>query len=225
MDIQKRLFELQDKDYALFQSRLVPDIDSELIIGVRVPTLRKFAKELKKNQGCEDFLKELPHKYYDENMLHGILISEMKDYIGCIESLNEFLPYIDNWAVCDTLSPKVFKKNKDTLLEEICTWSKSKKTYTCRFGIGMLMSHFLDEDFNKEYLQLPAGIKSKEYYVNMMLAWFFATALAKQWESTLPLFEEEKLDVWVHNKAIQKAKESYRIDADKKAYLSSLKIK
>lgn len=225
MDIQKRLFELQDKDYALFQSRLVPDIDSELIIGVRVPTLRKFAKELKKNQGCEDFLKELPHKYYDENMLHGILISEMKDYIGCIESLNEFLPYIDNWAVCDTLSPKVFKKNKDTLLEEICTWSKSKKTYTCRFGIGMLMSHFLDEDFNKEYLQLPAGIKSKEYYVNMMLAWFFATALAKQWESTLTLFEEEKLDVWVHNKAIQKAKESYRIDADKKAYLSSLKIK
>ena len=149
----------------------------------------------------------------------------MKDYIGCIERLNEFLPYIDNWAVCDTLSPKVFKKNKDTLLEEICTWSKSKKTYTCRFGIGMLMSHFLDEDFNKEYLKLPAGIKSKEYYVNMMLAWFFATALAKQWESTLPLFEEEKLDVWVHNKAIQKAKESYRIDADKKAYLSSLKIK
>ena len=225
MDIQKRLFELRDKDYALFQSRLVPDIDSELIIGVRVPTLRKFAKELKKNQGCEDFLKELPHKYYDENMLHGILISEMKDYIGCIERLNEFLPYIDNWAVCDTLSPKVFKKNKDTLLEEICTWSKSKKTYTCRFGIGMLMSHFLDEDFNKEYLKLPAGIKSKEYYVNMMLAWFFATALAKQWESTLPLFEEEKLDVWVHNKAIQKARESYRIDADKKAYLSSLKIK
>ncbi len=225
MDIQKRLFELQDKDYALFQSRLVPDIDSELIIGVRVPALRKFAKELKKKQGCEDFLKELPHKYYDENMLHGILISEMKDYIGCIERLNEFLPYIDNWAVCDTLSPKVFKKNKDTLLEEICTWSKSKKTYTCRFGIGMLMSHFLDEDFNKEYLKLPAGIKSKEYYVNMMLAWFFATALAKQWESTLPLFEEEKLDVWVHNKAIQKAKESYRIDADKKAYLSSLKIK
>lgn len=225
MDIQKRLFELQDKDYALFQSRLVPDIDSELIIGVRVPALRKFAKELKKKQDCEDFLKELPHKYYDENMLHGILISEMKDYIGCIERLNEFLPYIDNWAVCDTLSPKVFKKNKDTLLEEICTWSKSKKTYTCRFGIGMLMSHFLDEDFNKEYLKLPAGIKSKEYYVNMMLAWFFATALAKQWESTLPLFEEEKLDVWVHNKAIQKARESYRIDADKKAYLSSLKIK
>ena len=222
MDIQKRLFELQDKDYALFQSRLVPDIDSELIIGVRVPALRKFAKELKKKQGCEDFLKELPHKYYDENMLHGILISEMKDYIGCIERLNEFLPYIDNWAVCDTLSPKVFKKNKDTILEGI---SKSKKTYTCRFGIGMLMSHFLDEDFNKEYLKLPAGIKSKEYYVNMMLAWFFATALAKQWESTLPLFEEEKLDVWVHNKSIQKAKESYRIDADRKAYLSSLKIK
>ena len=225
MDIQKRLFELQDKDYALFQSRLVPDIDSELIIGVRVPTLRKFAKELKKNQGCEDFLKELPHKYYDENMLHGILISEMKDYIGCIERLNQFLPYIDNWAVCDILSPKIFKKNKDTLLEAIYTWSKSKETYTCRFGIGMLMSHFLDEDFDKEYLKLPAGIKSEEYYVNMMLAWFFATALAKQWESTLTLFEEEKLDVWVHNKSIQKAGESYRIDKKRKDYLLSLKRK
>ena len=225
MDIQKRLFELQDKDYALFQSRLVPDIDSELIIGVRVPALRKFAKELKKKQGYEDFLKELPHKYYDENMLHGILISEMKDYIGCIERLNQFLPYIDNWAVCDILSPKIFKKNKDILLEAIYTWSKSKETYTCRFGIGMLMSHFLDEDFDKEYLKLPAGIKSKEYYVNMMLAWFFATALAKQWESTLTLFEEEKLDVWVHNKSIQKAGESYRIDKKRKDYLLSLKRK
>ena len=158
-------------------------------------------------------------------MLHGILISKMKDYIGCIERLNQFLPYIDNWAVCDILSPKIFKKNKDTLLEAIYTWSKSKETYTCRFGIGMLMSHFLDEDFDKEYLKLPAGIKSEEYYVNMMLAWFFATALAKQWESTLTLFEEKKLDVWVHNKSIQKAGESYRIDKKRKDYLLSLKRK
>ena len=225
MDIQKRLFELQDKDYAAFQSKLVPNIDSKLIVGVRVPVLRKFAKELKKNQSCEEFLKELPHKYYDENMLHAIIISEMKDYKGCIERLNEFLPYIDNWAVCDILSPKVFKKNKDILLEEIYTWSKSKEIYTCRFGIGMLMSHFLDEDFNKEYLKLPAGIKSKEYYVNMMLAWFFATALAKQWDATLPLIEEEKLALWVHNKSIQKARESYRIDKKRKDYLLSLKRK
>ena len=219
MDIQKRLFELEDKDYAAFQSKLVPNIDSKLIIGVRVPVLRKFAKELKKKQSCEDFLKELPHKYYDENMLHGILISEMKDYIGCIERLNQFLPYIDNWAVCDILSPKIFKKNKDTLLEEIYTWSKSKETYTCRFGVEMLMTHFLDEDFKKEYLERVANIHSDEYYVKMVVAWFFATALAKQWDYAVIYLENNRLDVWVHNKTIQKARESLRILEDKKGYI------
>lgn len=223
MDILKRLFEMQDKDYALFQGKLVPNIESKLIIGVRVPLLRKFAKELIKENGQEGFLQELPHKYYDENMLHAILLSEMKDYGDCIKRVNEFLPYVDNWAVCDILSPKVFKKNKDDLLNEIYKWSKSEKTYTCRFGLGMLMSFFLDGDFKKEYLKLPANIKSEEYYINMMIAWFFTTALTKQWEYTLPYIEEGRLATWVHNKTIQKARESYRIDKEKKEYLSSLK--
>ena len=223
MDILKRLFEMQDKDYALFQGKLVPNIESKLIIGVRVPVLRKFAKELIKEGGQEGFLKELPHKYYDENMLHAILLSEMKDYGDCIKRVNEFLPYVDNWAVCDILSPKVFKKNKDDLLNEIYKWSKSEKTYTCRFGVGMLMSFFLDGDFKEEYLKLPANIKSEEYYINMMIAWFFTTALTKQWEYTLPYIEEGRLATWVHNKTIQKARESYRIDKEKKEYLSSLK--
>lgn len=223
MDILKRLFEMQDKDYALFQGKLVPNIDSKLIIGVRVPLLRKFAKELIKENGQEGFLQELPHKYYDENMLHAILLSEMKDYGDCIKRVNEFLPYVDNWAVCDILSPKVFKKNKDDLLNEIYKWSKSEKTYTCRFGLGMLMSFFLDWDFKEEYLKLPANIKSEEYYINMMIAWFFTTALTKQWEYTLPYIEEGRLATWVHNKTIQKARESYRIDKEKKEYLSSLK--
>ena len=224
MDIQKRLFELEDKDYAAFQSKLVPNIDSKLIIGVRVPVLRKFAKELIKDQSCEDFLKKLPHKYYDENMLHGILISEMKDYIGCIERLNQFLPYIDNWAVCDILSPKVFKNHKEELLVKIKEWSTSKQTYVCRFGIGMLMSHYLDSDYKKEYLEIPALIHLDDYYINMMIAWFFATALAKRWEDTVVYLEENKLDVWVHNKTIQKACESYRIAPEKKKYLKTLKV-
>ncbi len=223
MDILKRLFEMQDKDYALFQGKLVPNIESKLIIGVRVPLLRKFAKELIKENGQEGFLQEVPHKYYDENMLHAILLSEMKDYGDCIKRVNEFLPYVDNWAVCDISSPKVFKKNKDDLLNEIYKWSKSEKTYTCRFGLGMLMSFFLDGDFKEEYLKLPANIKSEEYYINMMIAWFFTTALTKQWEYTLPYIEEGRLATWVHNKTIQKARESYRIDKEKKEYLSSLK--
>ena len=223
MDIQKRLFELQDKDYALFQSRLVPDIDSELIIGVRVPALRKFAKELKKKQGCEDFLKELPHKYYDENMLHGILVSEIKDFDTCIEKLEAFLPYVDNWAVCDIMSPRVFKKHKEELLDRIKLWISSDQTYTCRFGLEMLMTHFLDDDFKPDYLELVAGLRSQEYYVNMMIAWFFATALAKQWEASLPYIEARSLDDWTHNKAIQKARESLRISKERKDYLKGLK--
>lgn len=223
MNVLKRLFEMQDKNYALFQGKLVPNIESKLIIGVRVPLLRKFAKELIKENGQEGFLQELPHKYYDENMLHAILLSEMKDYGDCIKRVNEFLPYVDNWAVCDILSPKVFKKNKDDLLNEIYKWSKSEQTYTCRFGVGMLMSFFLDGDFKEDYLKLPANIKSEEYYINMMIAWFFTTALTKQWEYTLPYIEEGRLAIWVHNKTIQKARESYRIDKEKKEYLSSLK--
>ena len=170
------------------------------------------------------FLKDLPHKYYDENILHALLISEIKDYDSCIKYLEEFLPYIDNWAVCDILSPKVFKNHKEELLVKIKEWSTSRQTYICRFGVGMLMSHYLDSDYKKEYLEIPALIHLDDYYINMMIAWFFATALAKRWEDTVVYLEENKLDVWVHNKTIQKACESYRITPEKKKYLKTLKV-
>ncbi|MCQ2530502.1 MAG: DNA alkylation repair protein [Lachnospiraceae bacterium] len=222
-NLQKRLFELQDKKYAEFQSKLTPSVDPSLFIGVRVPMVRKFAKEYMKEPEHEKFLKTLPHKYYDENMLHGLLVEQIKDYDECIKAVDAFLPYVDNWAVCDIMSPKVFKKNRKKLMEKIPEWIQSEKTYTCRFGIEMLMSHFLDEDFQPEYLELPAAVRSEEYYVNMMTAWFFATALAKQWEAAIPYIENEKLDKWTHNKTIQKACESYRITEEQKAYLRTLK--
>ena len=223
--IEKMLFELRDEEYAKFQAKLTPSVDPKLFIGVRVPDVRKLAKQLKDDPACEKFLSELPHKYYDENMLHGLLVSEIKDYDKAIRETEIFLPYIDNWAVCDIMSPKIFKKHKIELIEKIKEWSGAGETYTIRFGIEMLMSHYLDDDFKKEYLKIPAIIKSEEYYVNMMVAWFFATALAKQWESTIPYIEKKKLDKWTHNKTIQKAIESYRITDEKKDYLRSLKIK
>ena len=173
----------------------------------------------------EDFLHQLPHEYYDENMLHALLISEVKDYEECIRLTDTFLPFVDNWAVCDIMSPKVFAKHKKELLAKIKTWSKSSHVYTCRFGIEALMSHYLDKDFKSEYLQIPASAISGEYYVKMMVAWFFATALAKQWDATIPYIENKKLAPWTHNKTIQKAIESYRITPEQKAYLRSLKIK
>lgn len=223
MKVTERLFELQDKSYSAFHCNLVPNIDKESIIGVRVPEIRKLAKEYKKDAECQEFLSTLPHKYYDENMLHGILLSGLKDYDEAIEKVEQFLPYVDNWAVCDTMSPKVFKKHKDKLIEKIKEWSASEHTYTSRFGVEMLMSFFLDEDFKEEYLEIPTRIRSEEYYVNMMIAWFMATALAKQWDATLPYLLDEKMDVWVHNKTIQKARESYRITPEQKEYLKSLK--
>ncbi|MCQ2492947.1 MAG: DNA alkylation repair protein, partial [Lachnospiraceae bacterium] len=176
MIIQKRLFELQDKEYAAFQAKLTPGVPEETFIGVRVPDARKLAKACSKENKAEAeaFLMELPHHYYDENMLHGLLISEVKDYEKCIALTDAFLPYVDNWAVCDIMSPKVFKKNKEKLMKKIVEWSASEHSYTCRFGLEMLMSHFLDEDFQKEYLEIPASVQSEEYYVNMMIAWFFA---------------------------------------------------
>ncbi|NLM05575.1 MAG: DNA alkylation repair protein [Tissierellia bacterium] len=216
MNITSELFKLKDANYKNFQSQLVPNIEKNTIIGVRVPELRKFAKSI---EDPKIFLADLPHKYYDENILHGILISEVKDYGYSIELLDKFLPFVDNWAVCDIISPKTFKKNKPALFEKIQEWVSSKETYTCRFGIGMLMKHFLDEDFKEEYLDIPASIKSDEYYINMMIAWFFATALAKQWEATIPYIENKKLSPWVHNKTIQKARESFRIAKERKEYL------
>ena len=225
MEIQKELFSRQDKEYMKFLSKLTPNVSEDTIIGVRIPEIRKLAKKLVKNNEYEDFLKELPHKYYDENLLHGAIISENKDFENCIELLDSFLPFVDNWAVCDTISPKIFKKHKKELIEKIKEWSQSDKTYTCRFGVEMLMTHFLDEDFKKEYLEIVANIHSEEYYVKMVVAWFFATALAKQWDYAVIYLENNKLDVWVHNKTIQKARESLRILEDKKGYLKGLKRK
>jgi len=223
MEIQKELFLRQDKEYMKFLSKLTPNVSEDTIIGVRIPEIRKLAKKLVKNNEYEDFLKELPHKYYDENLLHGAIISESKDFEKCIKLLDNFLPFVDNWAVCDTISPKIFKKYKKELIEKIKEWSQSDKTYTCRFGVEMLMTHFLDEDFEKEYLEMVADIHSEEYYVKMAVAWFFATALAKQWDYAVIYLEDNRLDVWVHNKTIQKARESLRISLEKKEYLKKLK--
>ena len=223
LKVLDKLFELKDEKYAEFHSRLIPNIPREKIIGVRVPDMRKLAKEYSKNEESKLFLNDLPHKYYDENLLHRMLISEIKDYDKCINELDKFLPYVDNWAVCDTNSPKVFKNNREKLLVKIKIWISSKETYVCRFGILMLMKHFLDDDFKSEYLGTVANIKSDEYYLKMMIAWFFATALSKHWNETIVYLEREKLDVWVHNKTIQKARESYGITTQQKEYLKSLK--
>jgi 3-methyladenine DNA glycosylase AlkD len=206
-------------------SLAIVGVPVESFIGIRVPMLRKFAKEFTKEAECEEFLHQLPHEYYDENMLHGLLISEVKDYEECIQLTDCFLPFVDNWAVCDIMSPKVFAKYKKELLAKIKTWSKSSHVYTCRFGIGMLMSHYLDKGFKAEYLEIPASVRSEEYYVKMMIAWFFATALAKQWDATIPYIEQRRLAPWTHNKTIQKAIESYRITLEQKEYLRTLKIK
>ena len=221
--IIKELYKMQDKKYRDIQVKTIPNIDSNSIIGVRTPELRSYAKKLIKEDNYKEFLEELPHKYFEENQLHSFIISEIKDYDICISYINKFLPYINNWATCDQLSPKVFKKNKEKLIKEIKVWIKSKEVYTIRFGIGMLMSYFLDEDFNESYLETISKIKSKEYYINMMIAWYYATALAKQYDSTIKYLENNKLDIWVHNKTIQKAIESYRITDSQKEYLRNLK--
>lgn len=223
LKILDKLFELQDKKYADFHGKLIPHIPREKIIGVRVPNMRKLAKEYSKSEESKVFLNDLPHKYYDENLLHGMLISEIKDYDKCINKLDKFLPYVDNWAVCDTISPKVFKRSREKLLGKIKIWISSKETYVCRFGILMLMKHFLDDYFTPKYLENVADIESDEYYLKMMIAWFFATALSKHWNETIVYLERKKLDVWVHNKTIQKARESYRITTQQKEYLKSLK--
>ncbi|MCQ2499931.1 MAG: DNA alkylation repair protein [Lachnospiraceae bacterium] len=225
MTILERLFALQDKEYAVFQSKLTPGIEPELFIGVRVPEARKLAKALKNDSETDSFIRSLPHTYYDENMLHGLILSEIKEYDSCIQAVDAFLPYVDNWAVCDIMSPKVFRKHKAELIHKIREWSASEATYTCRFGMEMLMTHYLDEEFDPAYLDIPADVHSDEYYVKMMQAWFFATALAKQWDAVIPYIQEQRLDQWVHNKTIQKARESYRITPEQKEYLKGLKIK
>lgn len=223
--IRKQLFELQDLGYKEFHKNLIPNISEDTIIGVRTPQLREMVKTLKKDEHLEEFLTDLPHIYYDENQLHAFLISEIKDFEQCIGHVDAFLPYVNNWATSDQMSPKIFKKNAEQLLPYIRKWLQSGQTYHIRFAIGMLMAHFLDEKFDTTYADMVAGVKSDEYYVNMMCAWYFATALAKQYEQILPYLENKRLPVWVHNKTIQKAIESYRIDDDKKSQLRLLKVK
>ena len=217
------LTERSDPGYAAFHGHLIPNVPTERILGVRVPVLRQLAKQLVKEESVGTFLSELPHTYYDEDMLHVLILSELKDYSYCMEQVERFLPYVDNWAVCDILSPKVFRKHRTELLEKIREWTKSEQTYICRFGIGMLMSHFLDEDFKPEYLEIPAAIRSEEYYVKMMVAWYFATALAKQWETAITYLEQSRLDDRTHAMTLQKARESSRISEEQKACLKTLK--
>lgn len=224
-EIQKRLFEMQDLKYRDFHSRLMPNIDKDLVIGVRTPQLRKFAAEVLKSGSAAEFIKVLPHKYYEENNLHAMLIEHIKDYDATIIETERFLPFIDNWATCDMFKPKIFNRNKDKLIDKIYEWIDSDSVYTVRYAIGMLMKFFLDEDFDTKYLDTVAAVKSDEYYINMMIAWYFATALAKQYDDAIKVIENRRLDPWTHNKAIQKAIESYRIDKGTKDYLRLLKIK
>ena len=224
-EIVAELFRLQDKKYAAFQAKLIPTVEADRIIGVRTPELRTFAKKLVKDEDIASFLTSLPHQYFDEDQLHAFVISLEKNFDKCVAEIETFLPFIDNWATCDQLSPKVFKKEPEKLLPYIYTWIKSDKVYTVRFAIGMLMQHYLDGRFNPKYADMVAAVRSKEYYINMMIAWYFATALAKQYVSILPYLEGKKLDDWTHNKAIQKSVESNRITTEQKAYLKTLKVR
>ena len=224
-EIRELLFQARDEEYGKFQSKLIPEIADNNFIGVRTPELRKIAKTLSKDPNIGDFLNELPHRYFDEDQLHSFIISEIKDMDKCIEEVERFLPYVNNWATCDQLTPKAFKKHKNKLLEKIKVWIASDKTYTVRFAMEMLMTHFLDDEFDISYPEMVAGVKSEEYYIRMMQAWYFATALAKQYEAVLPFITDRKLDKWTHNKAIQKSVESRRISQETKDYLKSLKYK
>ena len=223
--ITEQLFELQDPEYKQFHSKLMPTISPEVIIGVRTPKLRKLARQIAKSTEVERFMDQLPHHYYEENNLHGFLIEDIKDFDECIQALNDFLPCVDNWATCDMMAPKVLKKDLPKLYEWIKVWIASGETYTIRFGVNMLMKYFLEDVFSPEYPELVASVRSEEYYVKMVVAWYFATALAKQYDAVLPYLTEHKLDVWTHNKTIQKAVESYRITPEQKAYLKTLRQK
>ena len=222
-DLQQQLFALQDKTYREFHSKLMPDTDKETVIGIRIPVLRKFAREFARRLEAREFLQQLPHQYYEENNLHMMLIIAEKDYEKCLAEVERFVPYIDNWATCDMPAPKCFAQHKQELLPKVEEWIASEETYTIRYGIDLLMALYLDEDFRPEYLELAASVTSEEYYVKMVIAWYFATALAKQWDSTIPYIEQRRLSDWVHRKTIQKAVESYRITKVQKDYLRTLK--
>ena len=225
--IKNDLLLMQDKTYKDFHSKLMPTINPDSIIGIRVPVLRDYAKKLFKENSIESlnsFLKNLPHEFYEENNIHAFIIEKINNFDECIFYLEKFLPYIDNWATCDMLNPKIFKTNYEKLLEKIYQWINSDSVYTVRFAIGMLMRYFLDEKFETKYLDLVISINSEEYYINMMRAWFFATALAKQYEQTFPYIKNYSLDKWTHNKTIQKAKESFRISKVQKEELKKFRV-
>lgn len=227
-EITEQLITMKDEVYKNFHGKLMPTINPDTILGVRVPLLRKFSNQLNKNLSKEEierFMSELPHRYYEENNIHAFLIEKINDYDECIAALDNFLPFVDNWATCDMMNPKIFKKNTRKLFDKIEEWMSSSHVYTIRFGIGMLMRFYLDDDFSTQYLDMTANVVSDEYYVNMMKAWFFATALAKQYEATLPYIQHNRLDIWSHNKAIQKAIESFRVPKEHKDELRSYKRK
>ena len=224
-EIQKELFAHQDKTYRELQIKILPSVVPETIIGVRTPELRKMAKQFSTCEDINNFLENLPHKYFEENQIHSFIISEIKNFDECLKKINLFLPYIDNWATSDQLIPKIFKKNKKKLISSIKKWINSKKTYSVRFGIKMLMDFFLDDDFNLEYPKMVSSIKTEEYYIKMMIAWYFSTALIKQYDSVIPFIENKVLEPWTHNKAIQKSVESFRVTSKQKEYLKTLKIK
>lgn len=223
-EIREQLFRQQDKEYAAMQIKILPTVKADRIIGVRTPALRAFGKVLYRDENRDAFLADLPHAYFDEDQLHAFVISEEKDFDRCIRMVEAFLPYIDNWATCDQLSPKAFRKNPERLLPFIRKWIQTKEVYTVRFAIGMLMRYYLDDRFSLEYPEIVASVRSEEYYIRMMIAWYFATALAKQYDAVLPFLEKKTLEDWTHNKAIQKSLESYRITPEQKVYLKTLKV-
>ena len=224
-NVQKELFAMQDTGYRDFHMKLMPTVDPERVIGVRTPALRAFAKKYGKPEEAKQFVEVLPHQYYEENNLHGLLLEQGKNYEKCVKDLDRFLPYVDNWATCDLLAVKIVKKHLDLFIKEVYRWMESEHTYTIRFGINMLMRYYLEDEFKLEYPEKVAAIRSEEYYVNMMRAWYFATALAKQYEAIIPYLEEKRMDTWTHNKTIQKAIESYRITPEQKVYLRTLRVK
>lgn len=225
MDIKARILALRDEKYAEFSSKLMPTVDKSTVVGVRIPELRRLAKEIAGSEAAKSFLEKLPHEYFEENNLHVFLLCNIKDFDKCVDAIDRFLPFVDNWSTCDSIRPKCFEKNAERLLPKIYEWLETGHTYTQRFAIENLMIHFLDERFDAAYLTIVKDVNGDDYYLKMMKAWYFATALAKQFDTTVPLIEENRLDAWVHNKTIQKAIESYRISSEKKAYLRTLKRK
>ncbi len=220
-DVRKTLIKMGDLEYKLFHEKLMPNVKDELVIGIRVPKLREFSKQFFKSSDVWDFCNDLPHKYYEENNLHGLIINQITNYDECIKELDKFLPYVDNWATCDLISPKIFKKNLDKLSIKAKEWIKSDKTYVTRFGIRVLMNYYLGDNLKKEYLDIVASVDKEDYYVKMMVAWFFATALFKNYDDAILYLEQKKLDKWTHNKTIQKAIDSRRVS--EKDYLKKLR--